>query len=76
MFPYAGEMLKQSQSFSCGDKDLDDFFLHDAAKYEWQLLGKSYCFCLKSDNSVVVCAFTLSNSNIDARNLPNNRNST
>jgi len=73
MFPHTGEMLKQSQPFSCGDKDLDDFFLHDAAKYERQLLGKSYCFCLKSDNAVVVSAFTLSNSSIDAHNLPNNR---
>jgi GNAT superfamily N-acetyltransferase len=63
------EMLK----FSCGDKDLDDFFLHDAAKYERQLLGKTYLFRLDSDNSVIVCAFTLSNSSIDSRNLPNNR---
>ena len=67
--PHAGKTL----SFSCGDKDLDDFFNHDAIKYEQQLLGKSYCFRLNSDNSVVVCMFTLSNSSIDARNLPNNR---
>ena len=59
--------------FSCGDKDLDDFFHNDAVKYERQLLGKSYCFRLDSDNFVVVCAFTLSNSSIEARNLPNNR---
>ena len=59
--------------FSCGDKDLDDFFLNDAAKYERQLLGKSYSIRLKSNSSIVVCAFTLSNSSIDARNLPNNR---
>ena len=59
--------------FSCGDSDLDDFFHNNAAKYERQLLGKSYCFRLDSDNSVVVCAFTLSNSSIEARSLPNNR---
>ena len=64
-----GENLK----FSCGDKDLDGFFLHDAFKYEQQLLGKTYLFRLDSDNSVIVCAFTLSNSSIDSRNLPNNR---
>ena len=63
------EMLK----FSCGDKDLDGFFIFDVAKYERQLLGKTYLFCLDSDNSVVVCAFTLANSSIDSRNLPNNR---
>jgi GNAT superfamily N-acetyltransferase len=73
IFPQAGEILERSRPFSCGDKDLDDFFLHDAAKYERQLLGKSYCFCLKNNDSVVVCVFTVSNSSIDARNLPNNR---
>jgi len=69
MFPHSDELSK----FSCGDKDLDDFFLHDAVKYERQLLGKSFYFRLKNDFSVVICAFTLSNSSIDARNLPNNR---
>ena len=70
---HTAEMLQQSRPFSCGDKDLDDFFYHDAFKYEQQLLGKSYCFRLRNDNSVIVCVFTLSNSSIDARNLPNNR---
>jgi len=73
VFSYTNEMLNQSRPFSCGDKDLDDFFLHDAIKYERQLLGKSYCFRLDNDSSVIVCAFALSNSSIDARNLPNNR---
>jgi len=73
VFPDAGEILQQSRSFSCGDKDLDDFFLHDASKYEKQLLAKSYCFRLDDDKSVIVCVFTLSNSSIDSRNLPNNR---
>jgi len=73
MFPHTGNMLKQSQPFSCGDGELDHFFLHDAEKYERQLLAKSYCFRLKRDNSVVVCVFSLSNSSVDARNLPNNR---
>lgn len=72
VFPHT-EVIKQSRLFSCGDKDLDEFFLYDAEKYESQLLGKSYCFCLDNDNSFIVCAFTLSNSSIEARNLPNNR---
>jgi GNAT superfamily N-acetyltransferase len=59
--------------FSCGDDDLDNFFLNDAANYEQQLLGKTYCFALKETSSVIVCAFTLSASSIDARNLPNSR---
>ena len=72
-FPHTFEMLQQSRPFSCEDKDLDDFFLYDAFKFEKQLLGKSYCFRLKSDNSVIVCAYTLSNSSVEARNLPNSR---
>ena len=73
VFSHTEEMLGKSRPFSCGDKDLDGFFSHDAEKYERQLLGKSYSFRLDSDNAVVVCACTLSNSSIDARNLPNNR---
>ena len=72
-FPFTEKMLKQSRLFSCGDKDLDDFFQNDATKYERQLLGKTYCFRLDNDISTIVCAFTLSNSSIDARKLPNNR---
>jgi len=60
-------------NFSCGDSDLDDFFLNHAVKYEQQLLGKSYLYHLDEDISVIVCAFTLSNSSIEARTLPNNR---
>ena len=73
VFSHTGEMLRQSQPFSCGDKELDHFFFHSAEKYERQLLAKSYCFRLDSDNTVVVCVFSLSNSSVDARNLPNNR---
>jgi len=73
IFHHTAEKSLQSRPFSCGDVDLDDFFLHDAFKYEQQLLAKSYCFRLRSDNSIIVCVFTLSNSSIDARNLPNNR---
>ena len=73
VFPHTRELMIQSRPFSCGDKDLDDFFLYDAEKYESQLLGKSYCFCLDNDKPSVVCMFTLSNSSIEARSLPNNR---
>ena len=69
VFPHSREKF----DFSCGDKDLDDFFHNDADKFQQQLLCKSYSFRLDSDNAVVVCVFTLSNSSIDARNLPNNR---
>ncbi|MDR1337099.1 MAG: GNAT family N-acetyltransferase [Tannerella sp.] len=59
--------------FSCGDKDLDSFFLNDAAGYERQLLGKTYCFVLNETSPVIVCAFTLSASSIDVRSIPRSR---
>jgi GNAT superfamily N-acetyltransferase len=71
--PLNNETLAQCQSFSCGDEDLDDFFLYDSDNYSRQLLGKTYCFRLKNKPSVIVCAFTLANSGIDIRNLPNSR---
>ena len=71
--PLDKNVLDFCSPFSCGDKDLDDFFQNDAIKYDNQLLGKSYCYRLKEDKRVIVCAFTLSNSSIDSRHLPNSR---
>ena len=73
VFALNEKVLKQCQPFSCGDKDLDDFFLNDVDNYNKQLLGRSFCFRLDEEPSIIVSAFTLSNSSIDARNLPNNR---
>ena len=71
--PLNKDVLNLCSPFSCGDKDLDDFFQNDAINYDNQLLGRSYCYRLKEDKTVIVCAFTLSNSSIDSRHLPNNR---
>jgi GNAT superfamily N-acetyltransferase len=59
--------------FHCGDKDLDDFFAHDCFEYAKQLLGKTYCYKLKSNLNEVVCAFTLANAGIRVSDLPNAR---
>ena len=40
------EILSTCHPFTCGDEDLDDFFLHDAMRYKAELLGKTY-FCLE-----------------------------
>jgi GNAT superfamily N-acetyltransferase len=71
--PLNSETLAQCQPFSCGDADLDDFFTNDTDNYYRQLLGKSYCFRLKEDSSMIVCAFTMANSSVDVRHLPNSR---
>ena len=67
------DILNLCLPFSCGDEDLDDFFQNDAVNYDNQLLGKTYCYRLKEDERVIICIFTLSNSSVDVRHLPNSR---
>ncbi len=64
---------KDIEGFSCGDKDLDDFFTNDCFAFEEQLLGKTYCYRLDEEPHVVVCAFTLANAGIRVSDLPNAR---
>jgi GNAT superfamily N-acetyltransferase len=59
--------------FSCGDDDLDNFFNSDCFDYAKQLLGKTYCYKLDSDNKTVVCAFTLANAGIRVSDMPGSR---
>ncbi len=59
--------------FSCGDKDLDEFFANDCFDFTKQLLGKTYCYRLNEDPSKVVCAFTLANAGVRVSDLPNSR---
>ncbi len=59
--------------FACGDKDLDEFFTSDCFAYARQLLGKTYCYRLKSNPKKIVCAFTLANAGIRVSDLPNAR---
>jgi GNAT superfamily N-acetyltransferase len=73
MEPLTSEVLSQCVPFSCGDKELDDFFHDDAIVFERARLGNTYCFRLKSDPSVIVCIFTLANAHVDSRFLPNAR---
>lgn len=71
--PLDNSVLESCQVFSCGHEDLNDFFLNDSQNYSQQLLGKSYCFRLESDPSVIVCAFTIANDSIKANFLPGSR---
>jgi GNAT superfamily N-acetyltransferase len=73
MEPLTAEVLSCCAPFSCGDRELDEFFRDDVVAYERERLGSSYCFRLRSDPSVIVCAFTLSNTGVDGRRLPNAR---
>ena len=71
--PLDEKVIAECRPFSCGNADLDEFFQHDAPLYSKQMLGKSYCFRLDEDSSVIVCAFTLSNDSIRVDMLPNSR---
>lgn len=64
---------KELVGFSCGDKDLDEFFNNDCFDFTKQLLGKTYCYRLNNNPKKVVCAFTLANASVRVSDLPNSR---
>lgn len=70
---YDEKILKNTIPFDCGNNDLNDFFANDVINYSSQLLGKSYCFTLDSDEKQIVAAFTISNDSIKTITLPNSR---
>ena len=56
------EILTNTKTFSCGNKDLDNFFYEDCIAYANNLFGKSYCF--QSPQKEIIAAFTVSNASI------------
>lgn len=64
---------EEIEGFTCGDRDLDDFFTNDCFAYSKELLGKTYCFRMDTNPRVVVCAFTLANAGVRVSDLPNAR---
>ena len=67
------KMMEQVKSFSCGNRDLDEFFQRDFIDYAESLFGKSYCFVNGEKSEEVICAFTVSNASIFTNRLPNAR---
>ncbi len=65
------ENLTTPELFDCGHSDLNDFFARDCHKYTAELMGKTYCFVLDANPSVIVCAFSISNDSIKTNYLPN-----
>ena len=72
-FELTEDVLALCKPFTCGNEDLDDFFLNDATRYAHFLMGKTYCFRLNSDPSIIVCALTVSNDSIRIYDLPRSR---
>lgn len=69
MLKLDSDVLLHCQPFSCGDEDLDDFFANDAVAYEKDLMGKTYCWLSKQDNSEIVGMITLANAGIQTTHM-------
>lgn len=65
-------LLSNCQPFSCGESDLDDFLYHDSLNYEKDLMGKTYCWVLRSDVTRIIGFVTLANAAIQTTHLQNN----
>lgn len=68
-FPPPGKKFSFESS---GNSEVDKYFSEEAKNFERQRLSRNYCFVLKSDPNVVVCAFSLSNDGIQKALLSNN----
>ena len=71
--PLTKTILEESDKFTCGNEDLDDFFQNDSIAYAEDLFGKTYCFQMKENVKELLCAFTVSNASIFTMLLPNAR---
>lgn len=65
-----------SLPFHCGDsereKDLEDFFHHEAILYAKERLGKTYCFVdNEGEETEIVAFFTVSNDSVKTTFIPN-----
>lgn len=66
------ELLTHCQPFYCGASDLDEFLEKDSLLYEQSLMGKTYCWLLKDDNTKIVGYVTLANAGIQTTHMQNN----
>jgi GNAT superfamily N-acetyltransferase len=73
LIPYDSIAISTCRPFICTNNDLNEFFSKDSIHYSDQLLGKTYCFTLKTDPQFVVVAFTVANDSIKTTHLPNSR---
>ena len=75
LMPFSREILEKCEQFTCGNKDLDDFFQNDVFVYEAEMLGKCYCWLTNGKPHCIVALVTVSNDSIKSSMLPaNSRN--
>lgn len=71
MLPYTSTVAEYCMSFSCEDKDLDEFFSKDAFLYESELLGKTYAWIDLNDPAKILGLVTLANDSVKAKLMAN-----
>jgi len=66
-------LVARCKPFSCiKDKHIDKFFREEFSDYDFQMLGKSYCFVTREEQNIVA-AFTLANSSVRVDNMPKSK---
>ncbi len=58
-------------NFDCGDKDLNEFILHDAALYKQALLAVTYVMSIKENPNAVVAFCSLANDRVSLGDFEN-----
>ena len=71
MMQLSDEVLANCEAFTCGNADLDDFFMNDAKRYADELMGKTYCWLTDAKPHKIVALFTLANDSIKTTYLDN-----
>ena len=67
------ESMASCQPYACSkDKHIDKFFREEFSDYEYQMLGKSYCFVTREEQKVVA-AFSLANSSVRVDDMPKSK---
>lgn len=69
MLTFNDEVMRQCSLFSCGDDDLNIFFMEDSFLYAEEMLGKTYCWVTKEKPYRIVALITLANDSIKAHKL-------
>ena len=66
-------LAAQCLPYSCSkDQQIDAFFHDEFPDYDYQMLGKTYCF-VTSDRRQMVAAFTVANTSVRVDNMPKSK---
>lgn len=71
--PMTDEFISSCHHYSCTkDEQIDRFFHTEYMDYDYQLLGKSYCFISKHEPRIAA-AFTIANSSVRVDDMPKSK---